>query len=231
MPRATPPPNARLPAPAEDARAPVRPAPAPFLVAIAGGSASGKTWLARRLQRRLRPHAGILSLDAFYRDQSHLPPRARATLNFDAPRALDWPLLVDRLQDLRAGRPTRLPRYDFVSHTRLPSTRPCPARPILLVEGLWPWWRPALEPLFDLRVYLDIPEETRLPRRRQRDLQERGRRPCDVDHQWRRQSQPMFSRFVRPQRARAHLVLGPALGNEQLRQLETHIRSLAGLRP
>ena len=53
------------------------------LVAIVGGSGSGKGWLADRLLRLLGDDAGHLSLDDFYRDCSHLPPDRRALVNFD----------------------------------------------------------------------------------------------------------------------------------------------------
>src|SRR5689334_19369399 len=42
----------------------------PLLVAIVGGSGSGKTWLAKKLQAALGDRAARLSLDDFYRDRS-----------------------------------------------------------------------------------------------------------------------------------------------------------------
>ncbi len=62
----------------------------PRLVALVGGSGAGKSWLADRLQRALGTDAGRLSLDDFYYDRSHLPPKRRAHVNFDHPRAIDW---------------------------------------------------------------------------------------------------------------------------------------------
>src|SRR6266478_8182760 len=61
----------------------IRPSAFPFLIAIAGGSGSGKTWLAEKLLAILRGKAAHLSLDDFYRDRSHLSPARRAKLNFD----------------------------------------------------------------------------------------------------------------------------------------------------
>src|SRR4026208_2252253 len=89
------------------------------LIAIVGGSGAGKTWLADRLQQACGNGAGRLSLDDFYRDRSHLSPARRATIHFDSPRAIDWPLVMQVLRACRAGQLTGLPRYSFATHTRL----------------------------------------------------------------------------------------------------------------
>src|SRR5689334_19413218 len=102
----------------------------PFLVAIAGGSGAGKTWLAQKLQRILGNKAARLSLDDFYRDRSHLPLSRRAKLNFDHPRSIDWPSVKRALRDLRAGRPTQVPQYDFKTHCRRRQWRIMKPKPI-----------------------------------------------------------------------------------------------------
>src|SRR5438876_8668707 len=65
-------------------------APIPIFVAIVGGSGSGKSWLAKRLQTRLGTMATRITLDDFYKDRSHLPPQRRAKVNFDHPAAINW---------------------------------------------------------------------------------------------------------------------------------------------
>jgi uridine kinase len=95
----------------------------PLLVAIVGGSGAGKTWLAKKLEAALTPDAARFSLDDFYRDCSRLHPERRAKINFDHPRAIDWPIMERVLKDLRAGRAARLPCYDFKTHSRLAKTR------------------------------------------------------------------------------------------------------------
>src|SRR5690242_20303132 len=90
----------------------------PVLVAIVGGSGSGKTWLTPRLVQALAPHAIRLCLDDFYRDRSHLTLPQRCRLNFDHPRAIDWTRLEQVLRGLLAGRKVRVPCYDFTIHSR-----------------------------------------------------------------------------------------------------------------
>jgi uridine kinase len=202
---------------------------AAVLIAIAGGSGSGKTWLAGELHRRLRPHVGLLSLDDFYRDLSHLPLTAREGRNFDAPGALDWPLFVACLAGIRAGQPVSLPRYDFTTHTREPQPRRWQPRSLVIVEGLWPWWRRDLPSLYAWRIYQDCPPEVCLARRIERDVQERGRTEASVRAQWRQQVHPMFVRFVQPQAASANVVLTAEPTTRQMNSLEQKIRQLAAL--
>src|SRR5258708_745140 len=125
------------------------------LIAIVGGSGSGKSWLANHFEEALHPSSAILSLDNFYFDLSSLPPEAREKINFDHPQTVDWPLFESVLDDCLAGRATGIPQYDFATHTRLPQVRLFHASPIILVEGLW-----LLHPLkllnwFDLKIFLD----------------------------------------------------------------------------
>src|ERR1043165_4477758 len=90
----------------------------PLLVAIVGGSGSGKSRLADELQTALGKSAGRLSLDDFYRDRSHLSAARRATINFDNPKAIDWISFEHVLANCLCRRKTRIPRYDFSTHCR-----------------------------------------------------------------------------------------------------------------
>jgi len=190
------------------------------LIAITGGSGSGKTWLAGKLKRRLGRRAGRLSLDDFYRDLSHLPPRQRDRVNFDHPDAIDWPLFLQCLQQIQRGEAARLPRYDFATHTRHARPRVWRPRPVVFIDGLWLLHRPELRRLYTHTVYLDCAEELRLARRLARDQSERGRSRASVLRQWRGQARPMHDRHVAPQIRHAQWVVTPESVAAVLVQLE-----------
>ncbi|HYC69619.1 MAG TPA: hypothetical protein VEB66_00330 [Opitutaceae bacterium] len=191
----------------------------PVLVAIAGGSGSGKTWLADWLRRLIGPRAALrLAQDDFYRDRSAVPAPRRAGLNYDHPGALDWEAFEAALRDLRAGRPCRLPAYDFATHTRVDAT-PLEPRPLVIVDGLWLLRRPSVRHLFDLTVFLRCPEPERLRRRLARDIAERARTAEAVRAQFRATVAPMHRRFVEPQARWADVVVDYPLRTADLLRL------------
>ncbi|HEV2395295.1 MAG TPA: zeta toxin family protein [Verrucomicrobiae bacterium] len=197
----------------------------PLLLAIAGGSGSGKSWLATKLETALAPNVLRICLDDFYRDRSHLTPARRARLNFDHPRAIDWNALENALKRLHAGHPARVPSYDFKTHTRLAASQVLRPKPLIVVEGLWLLRRPALRRLFALRIFLECPARTRLKRRLARDGQSRGRTRESVQAQFHATVQPMHRLFVAPQVRWAHVRLRGTPGNKEIKRITQWLRT------
>jgi uridine kinase len=189
------------------------------LIAIAGGSGSGKTWLAKKLKRRFGRQAGRLSLDDFYHDLSALTPRERARVNFDHPDAIDWDLFLKCLKQIRRGEKTLLPRYDFATHTRPARPRVWQPRSVVFIDGLWLLGRPELRRIYSFTVFVDCAEELRLARRAARDQQERGRSRASVLRQWRSHVKPMHDAHVASQAKLARMIFTPDSTNDSLASL------------
>lgn len=170
-----------------------------LLVAIVGGSGSGKTWLAEKLRAELGREAGRLSLDDFYLDRAKLPLARRGKINFDHPRAIAWAEFEQVLRQCLAGKPARVPRYDFETHSRQAEWQLFRPRRIILVDGLWLLHRRGLRRLFGASVFLACPPAMRLKRRLARDLLNRGRTAASIREQFRLAVAPMHARFVAPQ--------------------------------
>jgi uridine kinase len=188
----------------------------PYVVGIAGGTGSGKTTVAERLAGAM-PAGRCVTIDhdAYYRDQGHLPPAARADVNYDHPSALDSGLFAEHLRELRAGRAVEVPIYDFATHTRRTQTRPVAPASVIIVEGILVFAEPALREQMDIRIFVDTDPDIRLMRRIRRDLEERGRTFQSVRDQYYATVRPMHIEHVEPSKRWADLIL-PEGGNNRV---------------
>ena len=173
---------------------------APFIVVIAGGTASGKTTIVRRLVDRTG--AAHISHDRYYLDAPN--PRGH---DFDHPSALDTDRLVEDVTRLKRGLTAELPVYEFASHSRTSAVERLPPRPIIVVEGILVLADRRVAALADLTVFVDAPEPIRFARRLRRDMDERGRTEASVREQYASTVKPNHDRFVEPCKDRASVVL------------------------
>jgi uridine kinase len=180
----------------------------PLTIGIAGGTASGKTTVARRLVERLGTHpVAVLDQDSYYRDLADLPLEERARFNFDHPDAFDTALLVRHLLDLRAGNAVEKPVYSFTQHTRTGETLRVNPGDVVILEGILVL---ALEPvreLLDVKVFVDSDSDVRVLRRVSRDIKERGRAFDSVVEQYFRTVRPMHFGFVEPSKRYADIII------------------------
>ncbi len=177
-------------------------------IGIAGGTASGKTTVARRLVERLAGHPiALLDQDAYYRDLSDVPIEERRNFNFDHPDAFDTDLLVKHLQELKAGRAVEKPVYSFALHSRTGETQRVNPGDVVVLEGILVL---ALEPvraLLDVKVFVDSDADVRVLRRLSRDIKERGRDFDSVVEQYFRTVRPMHHGFVEPSKRYADIII------------------------
>ncbi|HEU5350742.1 MAG TPA: uridine kinase [Terracidiphilus sp.] len=178
----------------------------PVVIGIAGASGSGKTTLAAELARMLD---GIhFPLDNYYRDLAHMPHAERLKQNFDDPEMIESSLLAEQVAALARGETIERPLYDFSTHTRVQGrTETMHAGAFLLVEGLFALYYPALLPLYQLRVYVETPDDVCFARRLKRDMEERGRTAESIERQYEATVRPASEMYVRPSGANADLTL------------------------
>lgn len=183
----------------------------PFLLGVAGGSGSGKTYFARDLVRAVGPaDAEIIFQDNFYIDQSQKFDFDGGSVNFDHPSSIDFDLLVQCLGRLKQGRETDIPLYDFSTHKRMSQVLKIEAKRLIIVDGILIFHSEKLRSLFDDMIFFDTPEDLRFQRRLDRDVRERGRTPEGVRNQFFSQVKPMHDQYVEPSRRHARAVISQA---------------------
>jgi uridine kinase len=180
----------------------------PIFVAIAGGTASGKSCLSTLMRDRAdKDELGLILLDNYYRAQDDKPAPERALTNYDHPDAFEFDLLFGHLSALCEGKPINVPIYDFSLHTRRSETIEIPHFPIVVIEGILVLHDARIRELCTLKLFVDAPPELRLDRRMARDVRERGRTPECVERQWRESVKPMHDLYCEPTRRFADRII------------------------
>ena len=191
---------------------------AAFVVAVAGGSASGKTSFADYLAEALKPlNVAIVEEDAYYHPAHVRGPGDTATYNFDRPETKDFALLTAHLVTGKAGAAFHRPTYDFPAHDRTEAWATIPSCDVLIVEGLHNLTIAAIRGLADLTVFVDADTGLRRERRVARDVAERGRRKDDTERQFDAVVEPMHQLHVEPQKHVAARVVTNEGGRDSLR--------------
>lgn len=181
---------------------------APLVVGIAGGTASGKSTVARRLSDAMRPHSvSELDLDSYYRDFSGLSLEKRRAVNWDEPKAIDIDEFVKHLGALRRRESIWKPRYRFDLFARDSVREEVRATELILVEGLFVLFDQRIRDLLDVKVFVDLDADLRFIRRLRRDVIARERSLEYVIEQYLATVRPMHGQFVEPSKAYADLIL------------------------
>ncbi len=194
----------------------------PILIGIAGGSGSGKTYLARAIQREAgEEYVSVLSMDQYFRTEDPELTDSSQT-NFDHPAHIDFRLLIKHVRALKQGRKVDAPAYDFHSMKQTPGAVEVLPRPIILVEGLFILTKPVVE-LFDLTCFLDVASDQRLLGRILRDIEERGATIERIIDRYQRFVRPSYDVFVAPTQQNADVVVDFTYRRALFTELMKHI--------
>jgi uridine kinase len=204
------------------------------VIAIAGASASGKSLFANTIFDELcaelgTDQIGIISEDAYYKDQSALSMEQRVLTNYDHPKAFDHDLLCQQLIVLKNNQAVDIPRYSYTEHTRLPDTTTLTPKKIIILEGILLLTDASVRAQLDASIFIDTPLDICLMRRLKRDIEQRGRSMESVIEQYNTTVRPMFLQFIDPSKQHADIIV-PRGGKNRIATdlLKSRIRHLLG---
>ncbi|VDP10561.1 unnamed protein product [Soboliphyme baturini] len=182
----------------------------PFVIGICGGSASGKTTVAKRIINALDIQwVTLLSMDSFYKvltEEQHVLA-ARNEYDFDRPDAFDFDLLRETLRRLREGKRVEVPVYNFTTHSREKQWKTLYGASVIIFEGILAFYDPLIRDLMDLKVFVDTDSDIRLARRLTRDILNRGREILGVLKQYNTYVKPSFDCFIAANMQYAHIII------------------------
>ena len=180
----------------------------PHIIAITGGSGSGKTFLCNRIIEKFGKEKILkIEVDSYYKDLIHLRMEEREKNNFDHPDAFDFDLLNKHLNILNCEDTIKIPIYNYKTHTRKKNTSLINKTPILILEGIFSIYNEKLRNLIDFKVYLDTPDIIRKERRIIRDKNYRGRTHKSILKQYENTDYPMYKQYIEPMKKYSDLII------------------------
>lgn len=205
----------------------------PFLIGVAGGTASGKSTVCKRIMEKLgqvemdqkQRQVVCISQDSFYRElsPSEIIKAEKGQFNFDHPDAFNESLIYDTLVDILAGKMIQIPTYDYRNHS-LSKDEILTVYPadVVLFEGILVFYFPEVRKLFHMKLFVDTDSDTRLARRVPRDIIERGRDLDQVLNQYMNFVKPAFEEFCSPTKKFADVIIPRGADNSVAIDLIVH---------
>ncbi|XP_074262894.1 uridine-cytidine kinase-like 1 isoform X2 [Saimiri boliviensis] len=201
-----------------------------FAIGLGGGSASGKTTVARMIIEALDvPWVVLLSMDSFYKvlTEQQQEQAAHNNFNFDHPDAFDFDLIISTLKKLKQGKSVKVPIYDFTTHSRKKDWKTLYGANVIIFEGIMAFADKTLlegaltgrtlarrlHQLLDMKIFVDTDSDIRLVRRLRRDISERGRDIEGVIKQYNKFVKPAFDQYIQPTMRLADIVVPRGSGN------------------
>ena len=178
------------------------------IILVGGGTASGKTYVINEVVKLIgEENVAHLSIDDYYKDLTSLTMEERVKVNYDHPKAFDWPLIKKQLIDLKNDKTILKPIYDFTIHNRSEKTVELQPKKIVIVEGIMALVNKDIRSIGDLKIFINASRERRLLRRMDRDQKERGRNVDSIINQYFATVQPMYEEIIGPSEYYADLIV------------------------
>ncbi len=176
----------------------------PIILAIVGDSAAGKSTLTKGLVQILgAERVTVMCTDDYHKYDR----RERAELNITPlhPNCNYLDVLELHLKRLHYGQPFLKPVYDHATGTLI---RPEYVRPreFVIVEGLLGFYSAVMRQFYDVKVFLDPPEDLRTVWKIKRDTSKRGYTAEQVQAEMKKREADTLQ-FIRPQREQADIVI------------------------
>jgi uridine kinase len=180
----------------------------PVIIAVAGGSASGKTTVVDKIVERFdNGDVTVIKHDDYYKDQTELPMEERVKMNYDHPFSLDNDLMFKHVLRLLKGENVEKPTYDFGNHNRSQITEIITPTQIIILEGILIMEDERIRDLCDIKLFVEADDDLRFIRRLTRDMAERGRSMESVIKQYLSTVKPMHFAFVKPSKRYADVII------------------------
>lgn len=180
----------------------------PYIIGIAGGSGSGKTFFLKNIRQSF--HEGqvcIISQDNYYKALDMQASDKNGETNFDLPDAIDSEAFYSDIQRLAQGKTVERKEYNFNQKEITPENIILNPAPIIVVEGLFILYLEKIKALLDLKIFMESRDDIKLYRRLQRDATERGISEETIMYQWHEHVYPAFKKYLMPYQDESDIII------------------------
>lgn len=192
----------------------------PYIIGICGGSGSGKTYLRNQLIEAFpSDQVSLLSLDDYYKDLEEQVKDEEGLVNFDHPDSLKMDEFVNDVAKLRRGESFERAEFMFNLEPGSGELRRFEPSPIIILEGILIFHPDEIQPLIDLKIFVEANESVRLCRRIKRDQEERGYALEYILHNYEKYVVPMYQEFILPTKEKCDIVINNYEGIEASLQM------------
>ena len=180
----------------------------PFVIGIAGGSGSGKTFFLNCfLNHFTTGKVCLVSQDDYYIPVGEMSAEENRLYNFDLPSTIDDNLFLSDINKLLNGETVFKKEYTFNNPNATPKLLEIKSAPIIIVEGLFILHFKKIAAQLDLKIFIDTEEEIALKRRLKRDLLERGYSEEDILYKWFNHVMPAYNEYLLPYKTDCHKII------------------------
>lgn len=180
----------------------------PFIIGIAGGSGSGKTFFLNCFLHHFKQdEVTLVSQDDYYIPAGEMTQEENKLYNFDLPSTIDSEQFLRDIKQLMSGEVVYKKEYNFNNPLAVVKILEIKSAPIIIVEGLFILHFKEIAALLDHTIFVDADEEVALDRRIKRDGLERGYPEDDVLYKWHNHVVPAYKEYLLPYREQCNKVV------------------------
>lgn len=204
------------------------------LILIAGGTASGKSFVAGQMSKQYIDNSKgvtLITIDNYYKTLAQMKVELHSEVNWDHPDTFDWKRLKKDVDKLLKNKSIKLRTYNYGLGNYGEEEREVLSEEIIIIEGIYALYDKELRDKADILIYVDVDSDIRMIRRIKRDSEGRYSHNFDPNEfmvKWEEVIKLMHNKYIQPTKEYADIIVknNKELNNKQKSSLIELLQTL-----